>query len=121
MSLADLPGDPCPIAAGLEVVGERWALLAVREVSRGRHRFGEIVDHTGAPRDRMAARLRTLVEAGVMRRDESSGPSRPTYHLTASGRDLLPVLDALLQWGLTHAVAPGDPDRDRWRGHTTDR
>ena len=95
-----LPGRPCPIAASLELVGERWSLLVVREVSLGNHRFSEIARGTGAPRDRLAARLRALVDAGVLeRRQYGSTPARAGYHLTAAGRDLLPVLQGLLQWG----------------------
>lgn len=116
ISLADLPGRPCPIAAGLEVVGERWSLLVVRELALGAHRFTDIVRGTGAPRDRIAARLRVLVDEGVVeRRQYQSGPDRFEYHLTASGRALLPVLDALLTWGREWAVSPDDPDRSRHR------
>ena len=98
--LADLPGRPCSIAASLELVGERWALLVVREVSMGNHRFSEIARGTGAPRDRLSARLSALVAAGVLeRRPYSTAPPRSGYHLTDSGRDLIPVLQALLQWG----------------------
>ena len=113
-TLADLPGRPCPIAASLEVVGERWSLLVVRELSLGAHRFGEIVAGTGAPRDRIAARLRALEEAGVVeRRAYSTSPLRHDYHLTESGRALAPVLDHLLAWGAAYAVSPDDPDRER--------
>ncbi|MGX5654115.1 winged helix-turn-helix transcriptional regulator [Geodermatophilus nigrescens] len=98
--LAALPGRPCTIAAALELVGERWSLLVVREVSMGNHRFSDIARGTGAPRDRLTARLNALVAAGVLeRRQYSDSPPRSGYHLTASGRDLLPVLQALLQWG----------------------
>ena len=99
-ALEDLPGRACSIAGALEVVGDRWALLVVREVSMGQHRFTDIARGTGAPRDRLAARLAALVEVGVLeRRQYSDAPPRSGYHLTASGRDLLPVLHALLQWG----------------------
>ena len=123
--LADLPGRPCTIAAALELVGERWSLLVVREVSLGNHRFSDIARGTGAPRDRLTARLNALVAAGVLeRRQYSDSPPRSGYHLTRSGRDLLPVLQALLQWGdrwaaeeppvrLTHA--PGNHEE-----HTVD-
>ena len=88
------------MAASLELVGERWALLVVREVSLGNHRFSEIARGTGAPRDRLSARLNALVSAGVLeKRPYSEAPPRSGYHLTESGRDLLPVLQALLQWG----------------------
>ncbi len=114
--LAALPGRPCPIAATLEMVGERWSLLVVRELSLGAHRFNEIVAGTGAPRDRVTARLRALVEAGVVeRRQYQARPDRFDYHLTESGLALLPALEALLVWGREHAVAADDPDRFRYR------
>jgi DNA-binding HxlR family transcriptional regulator len=110
--LAGLPGRPCPIAASLELVGERWALLVVREIALGSTRFGDIVRGTGAPRDRVAARLRALESAGVVSRAAyQQRPERFEYHLTESGRDLLSVLDALIDWGVKHAVAPDDPHR----------
>jgi DNA-binding HxlR family transcriptional regulator len=123
VTLADLPGRPCPIAAALELVGERWALLVVREIRMGSTRFSDIVRGTGAPRDRIAARLRALEEAGVVeRRAYSSSPPRHDYHLTDSGRALAPVLDDLLAWGKEHAVSPADPDRERHRHvHLEDR
>ncbi len=110
--LAELPGRPCPIAASLELVGERWALLVVREIAMGSTRFGDIVRGTGAPRDRIAARLKTLEAAGVIGRTAyQDRPERFDYHLTDSGQDLLSVLDALLAWGDKHAVASDDPRR----------
>jgi DNA-binding HxlR family transcriptional regulator len=115
--LAELPGRPCPIAASLELVGERWALLVVREIALGSTRFGDIVRGTGAPRDRIAARLKTLEAAGVIGRTAyQDRPERFDYDLTESGQDLLSVLDALLAWGDKHAVAPDDPRRrERYR------
>jgi DNA-binding HxlR family transcriptional regulator len=115
--LAGLPGRPCPIAAALELVGERWALLVVREIALGASRFSDIVAGTGAPRDRIAARLKALESAGVIERTPySDGPVRYTYRLTESGIALMPVLDSLLEWGKHHAVAPDDPDgRRRYR------
>ena len=104
--LTDLPGRPCPAAAALELVGERWALLVVRELSFGATRFGQIVEGTGAPRDRVAARLKALQAAGVIEREAyQDAPVRWDYRLTGAGRDLLPVLDALVEWGRQHAVA----------------
>jgi DNA-binding HxlR family transcriptional regulator len=112
--LAGLPGRPCPIAAALELVGERWALLVIREIALGATRFGDIVAGTGAPRDRIAARLKALESAGIVSRTPyHDGPMRYEYRLTASGSDLMPVLDALLEWGTHHAVADDDPDRQR--------
>jgi DNA-binding HxlR family transcriptional regulator len=112
--LATLPGRPCPIAAALELVGERWALLVVREIALGATRFGDIVAGTGAPRDRIAARLKALESAGVITRSPySDNPLRFSYRLTESGDDLIPVLDALLAWGKQYAVSSDDPDRQR--------
>lgn len=96
----DLPGRPCSIAAALQILGEKWALLAVRELFYGNHRFERIVQNTGAPRDRLTARLRALEEAGVVeRRPYSERPLRHEYHLTEAGRDLAPVTQSLLAWG----------------------
>ncbi|WP_432513281.1 winged helix-turn-helix transcriptional regulator [Kineococcus sp. SYSU DK001] len=106
------PGRPrtCSIARTLELVGEKWSLLAVREVFYGVHRFDRIVANTGAPRDVMTTRLRRLVEAGVLVRvPYSQRPPRWEYRLTDAGRDLLPVLMALMSWGDEHLAADGPP------------
>ncbi|WP_431680695.1 winged helix-turn-helix transcriptional regulator [Kitasatospora sp. KL5] len=98
--LPALPGRPCSIAAALSVVGEKWALLAVRELFYGNHRFERLAENTGAPRDRLTARLRALEEAGVVeRRLYQERPPRYEYHLTEAGRDLAPLTQALLAWG----------------------
>jgi DNA-binding HxlR family transcriptional regulator len=90
----------CGIAASLDVVGDRWALLIVREVFFGHHRFSEIARATDAPTDRLAARLKSLVDSGVLeRREYQQSPPRADYHLTPAGADLVPVLLALLEWG----------------------
>jgi DNA-binding HxlR family transcriptional regulator len=100
----------CSVARSLEVVGEKWALLAVREVFLGNRRFDEIVRRTGAPRDTMAARLKTLVDAGVMeRRPYSEHPVRHEYFLTAAGRDLYPVITTLREWGDRYLSDEGGP------------
>lgn len=99
-TLDALPGRRCSIAGAMDVIGDRWALLVVREVSLGNYRFSDILRGTGAPRERLSARLVALVEAGVLeRRQYSDAPPRWGYHLTAAGRDLVPVLQALMQWG----------------------
>lgn len=114
-ALGELPGRPCPAAAALEVVGERWALLVVRELLLGRTRFTDVVRGTGAPRDRVSARLRSLERHGVVvRRRYSDAPPREEYLLTAAGRALEPVVESLLAWGLDHAVAADDPLRPGW-------
>ncbi len=88
------------MARTLELVGEKWALLAVREVFFGNRRFDEMVRWIGAPRDTLAARLRALVGAGILqRRQYSEHPARFEYHLTQAGRDLYPVILTLMRWG----------------------
>ncbi|MFI0538823.1 helix-turn-helix domain-containing protein [Streptomyces sp. RP5T] len=96
----EVPGRPCSIAAALQVVGDRWSLLAVREVSLGNHRFRQIAKNTGAPTDRLSARLKSLVADGVLeRRPLPDEPRHDGYHLTEAGRDLLGVIHELLRWG----------------------
>ncbi|MEV6008569.1 helix-turn-helix domain-containing protein [Streptomyces sp. NPDC051976] len=90
----------CSVAAALDVLGERWSMLAVREMTYGVHHFARIAGFTGASRDILADRLRKLENAGVVeRRQYSEHPPRYEYHLTQAGRELLPVTLALLQWG----------------------
>jgi DNA-binding HxlR family transcriptional regulator len=99
----------CSIANALAVIGERWSLLALREVFLGVRRFDQIQRNTGASRDILAARLRTLVSAGVLeKRQYERHPPRYEYVLTDAGRDLQSVLVTLRQWGDEH-VTPGEP------------
>ncbi|MFF3748919.1 winged helix-turn-helix transcriptional regulator [Streptomyces sp. NPDC002018] len=95
----------CSIADALDVVGERWSLLVLRELGFGVHRFKDIQVNTGAPRETLALRLRKLEEAGVIeRRRYCDRPPRDEYVLTAAGRDLAPVLIALRVWGERHVT-----------------
>src|SRR5215472_9098192 len=100
----------CPVARTLDLVGEKWALLAVREAFMGNGRFDEIVRRTGAPRDTLAARLRTLVDAGILeRRQYCEHPARYEYRLTDAGRDLYPVITTLMRWGDKYLAGDGGP------------
>ena len=101
----------CSVARTLEIVGEKWALLAVREVFRGNRRFDEMIRWIGAPRDTLAARLRSLVSAGILeRRQYSQHPARHEYWLTQAGEELYPVILTLMRWGDEHlAGADGPP------------
>ncbi len=93
----------CSIARTLAIVGEKWALLAVREVFLGNRRFDEMIRRTGAPRDTLAARLRTLVGADILERVQyAEHPARFEYRLTEAGRDLYPVIVTLMNWGDRH-------------------
>jgi DNA-binding HxlR family transcriptional regulator len=100
----------CSIARALEIVGGRGALLAVREVFLGNGRFDEMVRRTGVPRDTLSARLRVLVEAGVLERVRyCDHPARFEYHLTRAGLDLFPVILALMSWGDTYLAGETGP------------
>jgi DNA-binding HxlR family transcriptional regulator len=112
-----LAGRPCAVASSLELVGDRWSLLIVREVTFGNHRFSQIARNTGAPRDRLAARLRSLVDAGILeRRLAGEGARYEGYFLTDAGEDLGQVIRALLVWGDKWAVT-APPLRLRHRDH----
>ena len=94
--------DPrhCSIAASLAVIGEKWSLLAIRELAIGNRRFDGIVSKTGAPRDVLASRLRRLEEAGIVeKRRYQEKPVRHEYWLTEAGNELRPILLSLAEWG----------------------
>jgi DNA-binding HxlR family transcriptional regulator len=100
----------CSIARTLEVVGEKWSLLAVRELMLGNHRFEEIVSRTGAPRDILTTRLRKLEENGLVeRRQYTDRPPRFEYHLTTTGKSLMEVVLMLREWGDEHLAGPDGP------------
>jgi DNA-binding HxlR family transcriptional regulator len=98
----------CPVARTLELVGERWTLLLVRELLVGPMRFTDLgTALEGIPRNLLADRLRDLEEHGVVRRRELPPPAaRTVYELTDKGRGLLPVIADLARWGLVHLDPP---------------
>lgn len=100
-------GDPCGIARALDVVGERWALLVVRELVLGPKRFTDLRAHLpGIATDVLSQRLRQLEQAGVLRSTPLPAPaSGQAYALTERGRDLEPVLHALGRWGSQEGFA----------------
>ncbi|MFI8520153.1 winged helix-turn-helix transcriptional regulator [Streptomyces sp. NPDC085481] len=94
---------PCSIADTLALVGEKYSLLVLREVSLGVRRFDRIARNTGAPRDILTARLKRLVEAGILEKVEySERPRRYEYRATQAGEELQPVLVTLMAWGDRH-------------------
>ncbi|MET9116836.1 helix-turn-helix domain-containing protein [Streptomyces longwoodensis] len=94
---------PCSIADALAVVGEKYSLLVLREVCLGNGRFDQLVRNIGAPRDVLAARLRRLVDAGLLtKRAYHERPQRFEYRATRAGLDLEPVLMSLMAWGDRH-------------------
>jgi DNA-binding HxlR family transcriptional regulator len=102
-------GRECSIANALGVVGERWSLLAMREIMLGERRFDQIARNTGASRDILAARLRKLVELGVLeRRQYQTHPPRYEYVPAEAGQALQPILLSLMEWGDRY-VTEGPP------------
>jgi DNA-binding HxlR family transcriptional regulator len=101
----------CSIARALEVIGERWTLLVMREIFLGRRRFADLQRNTGIAKNILSDRLQTLVDQGLLtRRLYSEAPESYEYVPTTKGVDVVPVLVALLQWGDQYA-APGGPPR----------
>lgn len=100
-----LPRPPrrlrCPIAYTLDVVGDRWTMLILRDMFRGRRRFAELADSVeGIPPAILSSRLRMLESEGIVaRRLYCEHPPRAEYHLTSKGHDLGPVVGALSTWG----------------------
>ena len=93
-------GQDCPIARTLEIVGERWTLLIVRDVLDGLSRFDQLQASLGIARNVLADRLNRLVEEGILERvPYSRRPPRHDYRLTHKGRELEPALRALRRWG----------------------
>jgi DNA-binding HxlR family transcriptional regulator len=100
----------CPVGAALNVVGERWALLIVRDLFLGPRRYSELLNGLGGiGTDILAARLRTLQEHGVVRQVGTGRAQR--YELTDAGEELRPVLAALGRWGADRVRLPPDPSR----------
>ena len=97
----DYNGQDCSIARALEVIGERWTLLIVRDAFYGVRRFSDFHAHLDVPRAVLSDRLRGLVEEGILVRTQIRHAGRHVYELTPAGRDLWPV-NSLLAWGGRH-------------------
>ena len=99
----DYEGQNCSIARTLEVVGDRWTLLIIRDVFLGLRRFDQLQESLGVARNVLADRLNRLVEHGILERvPYSERPPRFEYRLTDKGRELNVALTALRQWGDQH-------------------
>ncbi|HEX8082707.1 MAG TPA: helix-turn-helix domain-containing protein [Solirubrobacteraceae bacterium] len=100
-------GQACSVARALEIIGERWTILILRDAFLGVRRFDDFQRSLGVARNVLNARLQRLVEAGVLERQlYQERPARHEYRLTERGRDLWPALFSLMQWGDRHL--PGD-------------
>lgn len=118
-----LPSRPCPVAGSLELFGDRWSMLIIRDVMNGVHRFDDLVARLGVSRATLADRLRRLTAAGILMPAEyasSRGRRRTEYRMTERGWELRHVLIALREWGDRHVLGAGnEPLRlvDRTTGH----
>ena len=110
MLRSDYSGQTCSIAATLELIGERWTLLIIRDAFLGIRRFDDFQHRLGIARNVLQSRLERLVDEGVLRRVEyQQRPRRFEYRLTSKGVDLWPVLVTLMKWGDKHAFPDGPP------------
>ncbi len=106
--------DICPITRSMSVLGERWAMLIVREALLGRSRFSDFRNELGVAPDILSSRLSALVTAGILTAVDYKEPGdrrRQRYELTSAGRELATVLAALAQWGRTHMPPAQDNGR----------
>ncbi|GAA2777120.1 winged helix-turn-helix transcriptional regulator [Crossiella cryophila] len=104
---SDYANQECTIARTLEIIGERWTPLILRDCFFGIRRFTDLHRHLGLPRAVLSARLESLVGAGVLERSEYQ-PGRHEYLLTERGQELWPVLTAMVRWGNKH-LSPDGP------------
>lgn len=103
--------DSCPLARGLEVLGDPWSLLILREIFFGQTRFDEIRDSTGIADSVLSKRLTTLVEQGLLAKApfrDASERTRHAYVLTPKGEGALPVLNAMIHFAEEHTDPPSD-------------
>lgn len=102
---ASIRRSRCPVSCTLDLLGDRWTLLVVRDLVFGKRRYGDFLESPeGIPTNILADRLKRLVETGIVQsRQYSEHPPRLEYALTAKGTDLRPVLRAMVDWGVRHA------------------
>lgn len=110
MRRTSLMGAECPVARSLDVIGDWWSLLIVRDASRGLTRFGEFQKSLGLAKNILSARLKKLVEHGILRAEPGEhGSARRAYVLTEKGTQLSTILLALWQWGEEHCFPDDQP------------
>lgn len=101
--------ETCPVARSVELMGERWSLLIVRDAFDGTRRFGDFQRDLGVARSVLSDRLKRLVEAGIFTVGPASdGTSYQEYRLTPKGESLFPLIVALRQWGESFLFAPDE-------------
>ncbi len=97
--------SPCPISSTLDILGDKWTLLVVRDMLRnGKHRYGDfLASKEGIRTNILADRLRRLCDHGIAEKKAyQDNPVRYEYHLTPKGQELEPLVNAALAWGLKH-------------------
>jgi DNA-binding HxlR family transcriptional regulator len=110
MKRKSLSEEKCPVARSLDIIGDWWTLLIVRDALAGLTRFNDFARSLGAAKTSLSSRLKTLVSEGIFEvRPASDGSAYQEYVLTSKGRALAPVLIGLEQWGAAHAFKPGEP------------
>lgn len=102
--------EPCPVARSVDIIGDRWSLLIVRDAFDGMSRFSDFQRSLGMARNILSDRLYKLVDAGILRTQAASdGSAYQEYVLTAKGECLFPLVVALRQWGEHYLFASGEP------------
>jgi len=112
MKWLEMSTENCTVQRTLDLVGEKWTLLILRDAFNGVRRFDDFRRHVGPSEAVLAGRLRKLVEAGILATvpyQERGSRTRNEYRLTGKGRDLWPVLVALRQWGESYVADPEGP------------
>lgn len=101
----------CPVSCTLDVLGDKWSLLVVRDVMRGKRRYAEfLASPEGIPTNILADRLKRLAAKGVIRSHRyCQHPPRLEYELTPKGEDLRPIMRAMVEWGVRHAGGATPP------------
>src|ERR1700712_3618917 len=106
MPIKSLREEPrCQVVRTLDIVGEKWSLLIVRNALRGQTKFSEFRDQLGIPSDILTARLATLTSGGILEK-RAYREERSSYHLTEAGRALNIVIAAMMQWGDVYNPSP---------------
>jgi DNA-binding HxlR family transcriptional regulator len=118
MAIAGYAEKNCSVAKPLSFLGERWTMLILRDLFMGRRRFDEFQSSLGVATNVLSARLATLTDEGIVeRRRYSEHPERFEYVLTEKGRDLQPIILALLAWGDRYTAEDGPPLEVVHEGH----
>jgi DNA-binding HxlR family transcriptional regulator len=105
-----LKASTCPVARSMELIGDCWTMMIIRDAMLGARRFGEFQKSLGLAKNILAARLKTLVEDGILKLEPAAdGSAYQDYVLTDKGKAVHPIMVALRQWGEAYTFKPGEP------------